>query len=337
MDRMDLAIFREMWRDRIVWMGGWDPGMSASRVARRLALSTSTVSERLRKWRQSGFIHGLKIFPNPQLLDVQFRSTHIFPKDPKGFAAVERMLRLVPNLVHALEIETGFWTVWLDDGGDLLERSLALVATVPGIQIDPEIWPLSFPRVLRRPLRRDWEMIAQLARQPEASPSDLAIRLGITPKAAARRLARLVSDNLVFFHPITDFTVAPGVVVNFRIQLEERADLAGVWRELEALDPMLVPQGDWSDDRLVTLHELPGDPEASYIAFYWSFDSAAQVWERTRRMAQIRGVRRVVHQFVARVWRGPSCLESRLMSVAASHGVHQVAAAVTPRRIRVAQ
>lgn len=319
MDRTDLSIFREMWRERIVWMGGWDRSMSSARIARRLSLSTSTVSDRLRGWRKSGFIRGVKIFPNPELLGARYCSAHVFTTDPAAFEAVERMLPLLSNLAHALEIESGFWTVLLDDEVDSVARSLALLGTIPHTAIDRQIWPLNFPPCDRRPVRRDWEMLRVLARHPEARPARLASELQISTKTAARRLERLVADRLVFFHPIPDFSATPGVVVNLRLTLKADADVLGLWEALERIDPVIVPQGDWAGDRLVTLHTLPGKPAESYLAFYWHFDTPAQVWGRIRSIAKLPGVARVVPQFVTRVWRGPSCLEARIAAAAAAH------------------
>jgi hypothetical protein len=142
----------------------------------------------------------------------------------------------------------------------------------------------------------------------------LARRLRVTTKTAIRRTNRLLRSHTIFFHPVTDFIVTPGVFVNFQLTVRPGADVPGLWQTLEQIDPYLVPQGDWEDGRLVTTHALPGRADRSMIAFYWYCESAAQVWARVRELQRLDGVYRVDAQFITRVWRGSSWMDARLIS-----------------------
>jgi DNA-binding Lrp family transcriptional regulator len=316
MDRTDLRILREMLFERAFTFAPWNPRISAAVVAARTGLATSTVSDRIRAWRRDGFMRAIRVIPHPELFGARLIGHKVRADTADGFDRLQAMLHLVPNVVHALEMESTYWVFYMDEAGESVRRGEELFRTIPGIHVF-DTSPIPLPPCSHTPSPLDWRILESMSDFPDFTVARVSRQLGVSPKTVTRRLDRLISGRAVLFQPIVDWTRSGGVVAGIDAELLPHADLPALWKMVEGIDPVYIPDGVWSETGVET-RITASDGSREWITIVWSFDSAAEIGERARQVAKLPGVKGASWSFPARSWTGVSCAAALISKAARS-------------------
>jgi DNA-binding Lrp family transcriptional regulator len=279
LDELDVAILREMARDKVMYWGGLDPRLSAQEIARRLGSDPSTVRGRVRAWHASGFLTGSAIWPNVRLLGGQVAAGGLRIDDPK---AKPRVLQFLGDLDGVLTFQeyVGPWVgvSHAFESQPTLDRRLRVLAALPGVaEVQVPFLPAQ-PQPATAPSPLDWRILAELHARPDATLQESAERVGISAKTFARRYDALVAAKAVWYVPSFDFTKWVGAVLAKFVLTLRTPDARAVRAEL----PELVS--------LLDLYSGVYPDGTGWVEGYLHLPSAAEVEDATRRILAMEGV-----------------------------------------------
>lgn len=241
-DATDIAIMREVFRERVFFWGNLDPRLSLETIARRVGLARTTVRARIQRWSKDGFIERYEVMPNPSLFGARLGACGVRIEDPRAKARFLDELDLVDGVVVALD-HLGPWVVvdLVIDEPRLLERRRRLMARLPGVNEVEECLPIETPRATADLTDLDWRIVKALREAPLATIDATARKVGVSAKTLARRYERLVASNAVWFVPVLDFGgYTGGSVGRLIVTLAKDADPRKVAKGLRALPGALV-------------------------------------------------------------------------------------------------
>jgi DNA-binding Lrp family transcriptional regulator len=238
-DPLDVAMLRELCRDRVMWWGSTDPRLSIGRMARRLRVPPSTVRDRLRAWARSGFLAGSEVLPSPSLFRVGLAGTSVRVDDPRAKPDVIRDMGLVEGVLTTLDM-VGPWmaVVLVDDGAVGLERRRRLLARLRGVDEVAPCVPAKTPPCTAEPAALDWRILAALRGSGRASLSGAAQAAKVSAKTFAKRYEALIAARAVWVIPLLDFTKLEGsACVRFVVEFDGGTDAARVRDGVDARVP----------------------------------------------------------------------------------------------------
>jgi DNA-binding Lrp family transcriptional regulator len=227
MDRLDLGILRELSRDQVVWFGRLDPRLSAAAVARQLRVHRATVSSRLRRWEQQGFLLGHEVVPSPLVFGAGIAGGNLRAENVGSKRRLLEDLALVPGLISAVD-HVGPWIALLYayETTDGLDRSRRLVSRLEGSgEVSPCVpFRAAEPTVALSAL--DWRILRELRREPRRTLTEVAHAVAVSSKTLVRRMERLVGGRAVWYLPLLDFSrYTHATMVRFIVTLRANADV----------------------------------------------------------------------------------------------------------------
>jgi len=275
-DALDIAILREMYRERAVNLAGIDPRLNATQVAHRLRVGRARVAGRLKAWKESGFLRRYDVWVNPALLGWVGAWVAVRVDHPRLKADLFRRVGLVDGVVGGMEFL-----------GDWVSIALAGVREVDA----PVPWRPASPKRPLTPL--DLRIIRALRERPTANLSETARRVGVSTRTMTRKYADLVSDWAVWFVPVFDFTCINQPVVSLNLLVQEDTPRDAVARTLRSRFPLVL---DFS-----TVGAGPQLPSENQI-FFVILRSAASLEDLTHFVETIDGVRGVEPFVIVRMY-----------------------------------
>jgi DNA-binding Lrp family transcriptional regulator len=267
-DRLDGALLREMFRGRHLWVGGVDPRLSAGALARALRVDRTTIWARLKAWKDSGFLTGFDVVPNPDLFGRRFGAGSVRVDNPVQKDAVVRDLGLIDGIVGSQDM-LGPWIVVLAACASTedFERCSALLRRLNGVNETIPLVAFQCPSSTATPTPLDWKMIQELRKPPTPLPNELAKRLKISLKTVARHYDALIRNQLIWYIPLLDYTRYSNVaIVRFNVYLSATGDPSKIVRMLRSRFPEYVDIADRSEfavdparkvKHIVTVLQLP--------------------------------------------------------------------------------
>ncbi|HEV8359724.1 MAG TPA: AsnC family transcriptional regulator [Candidatus Thermoplasmatota archaeon] len=307
MDELDMAILREMARDKVLVWGGLDPRLSAGEIARRLGGDPSTVRARVRAWEEAGFLAGHAIWPNPALFGAHLASGGLRVDDPRQKQAVLDALRDVEGIVGVQEY-VGPWAGLgrVVENPEALERQLRLLARLPGVTEVTRPFAPRQPQPTIEPSPLDWRMLDALRRSPEATLQQLAGEVGISSKTFARRYDALVAGRAVWHVPSLDFTRYGGATVaKFIVLLAPGIDPVAAAASFQERFPLM-------DHHAGHVHAGGANDARGLVELYLHLPSAAAAEEAQRALLGYPGVTEVELLFPKRFWTNGAWFAERL-------------------------
>lgn len=286
-DASDLAILKAMSNHRVGLWGGVDPRVSSSDVADRVDLHPSTVRARMRAWRDSGFLRGYDVQVNPRLFGAKLMIASVRVDDPTKKDPFLEELSLVEGAVGAL-VNVGPWVsaALVVEHPDAVDRRAKLLAKLPGATHVQEPWTTRLPVPSVDPTQLDWRIIRAVREGPDDELSEIADRVGVTPKTLTRRYRALLDGNAIWTVAVLDFrNYTDGVPCRLNLYVDD-PDLYGPVR-----DAVL----DAYPDALETNPPPPRDDDAPrrsdrIVEFLLHLPSAARVDEVLQTGSGIEGV-----------------------------------------------
>ncbi|MEA3198974.1 MAG: hypothetical protein QOE90_402 [Thermoplasmata archaeon] len=249
MDAVDLAILREMFRERVLFWGSLDPRVSTDAIARKVGVAGSTVRARLAAWHDAGFLARYDVLPNPALVGASLGAGNFRVADPRHKPQAFEDLALLEGTVSAQD-NLGGWmtTTFLAHGPESLARRLKLLERLPGVAETLPCVPVRAPAPTMAPSPLDWRLLAALRHAPGASLGGVARELGVSTKTAARRYERLVAGRALWFVPELDFGRWRGAgLALLNLYLDPKTDSREVARAVRARLPDVLVLTDSAD------------------------------------------------------------------------------------------
>jgi DNA-binding Lrp family transcriptional regulator len=274
-DRLDVRILREMSQGGSVWPA--HPGLTASYrgISRKLGVAPGTVRNRVREMIRTGFLGGVSVYVNPNLLGLLGASYGIeVPSSARRSDALERLSRL-PGVVF-LEIFRGPMV-----GLALVLRSEEEVGpTLSSIDRVAHCPRGIFTRVQHPPCtdvlsQQDWRLASRLMTDRILPYDALAGELGVSVRTLKRRMERLLQSSALLTFPKLDFRCVQGAVTadllvgyahrpsreharsKIMQRLEEWMFFAGIWDEFE-LYRLILPNLALASQLAEEVGRLPG-------------------------------------------------------------------------------
>jgi DNA-binding Lrp family transcriptional regulator len=304
LDALDLAILREMYRDRAVNLAGIDPRLNATQVAHRLRVGRARVAARLRAWKESGFLRRYDVWLNPALLGWPGAWVGVRVEHPRQKADVMRRLGLVDGAVGGMEF-LGDWVSVAIVGPDeaSIARRVDLLRGLAGVrEVEPPVFWQALPP--RRPLTSlDIRIVRALRERPTATLSETARRVGVSPRTMTRKYADLVNDRAVWFVPIFDFTATPHPVVSLSLLVDDGVSKDSVARTLRRRFPLVL---DFSTAGLGP--DLPAESQIFFVVLA----SAASLEDLAHFAETIEGVKGVETYVFVRMFAFPDWFDRHL-------------------------
>jgi DNA-binding Lrp family transcriptional regulator len=205
---------RELWGSPDVW----NTKKSYVEIARKLGVDEETVRNRIKHLRESGFLLGYRLVPNPALLGRTSSSVRIEFKDRESKeAAIPRIVRMdgVINIGSTYD-KSVLVTLYVDESRDFsrLIEDMGVegqVSQVPGLGLRTTSFRMT---------RLDWEIVSLLLRDAERKLDEVAQQLKVSTRSVKRRLNMMMEDAAIFAMPIVDLRKTEGISYQLRVQTE---------------------------------------------------------------------------------------------------------------------
>lgn len=239
MDETDLAILREAGRGTLNGWGNRDPRVSTNAIADRVGVPRSTVGARMRVWRESGFLSGYEIVPNPELFGYPFGAVMFHVPDPGHRDRIPKELALMDGVFGCIEHLDGWYeVVFSGPTRGNIERIASLIAQSRGVEWCTPAIVCPLPPVDITLNATDWKIIDTMRQDPMRSMNEAAEQLGMNERTLRRRYKRMLSGEAVWFVPRLDFTKwTGGAIVHMNVVLDEETHVAERAKELTDLLP----------------------------------------------------------------------------------------------------
>jgi DNA-binding Lrp family transcriptional regulator len=214
-DKAYSDLMRELWGSPDIW----NTKKSYVEIASKLGVDEETVRNRVRHLKESGFLLGYRLVPNPTLLRRVLASLRI------EFADRESKQKAIPRLAQmdgALNIASTYdksvmVTLFADEDEDFSKFTVGLgvegdVSWVPGLGLRTTSFRMT---------RLDWEIVYLLLRDAERKLVEIAKQLKVSTRTVKRRLIMMMRETAIFTMPIVDLRKTEGISYQLRVQSEE--------------------------------------------------------------------------------------------------------------------
>lgn len=254
MDRLDIAIFRELMQQSTAVPLSTDPLRSLRSIAKRLEVDKDTVRSRMQRLRQEGFLLAPFVFPNPRLLGMALEQTWLDVRPGQKKAVIERLRRDERVAVITDHLGDSLTFAALTDQASPRETSHRAVAKLRSVS-GARTAPIPFPNSDVALTPTDWRIVEALQGGDRPSLGSLSRGLGLSPRTAKRRLDRMVAGRAIFVIPRFDPKALDGSVADFAVFYGRGAHKAQIDRRiLESVSGRLF-------------HADLGDPGHSFFNF----------------------------------------------------------------------
>ena len=206
---------RELWGSPDIW----NTKKSYIEIAAKLGVDEETVRNRVKHLRDTGFLLGYRLVPNPVLLGRTFASLRIefLDRDAKQ-AAIPKLARMdgIINIGSTYD-KSAMVTL-------LADRDQDFSKLVVGLGIDGEVsWVpgLGLRTTKFRMTRLDWEIVSLLLRDAERKLDEIAKQLKVSTRTVKRRLNMMMKETAIFTMPMVDLRKTEGISYQLRVQSEQ--------------------------------------------------------------------------------------------------------------------
>jgi DNA-binding Lrp family transcriptional regulator len=206
---------RELWGSPDVW----NTRKSYVEIASKLGVDEETVRNRVKHLRDSGFLLGYRLVPNPTLLRRVLASIRIeFPDRESKQKAIPRLAQMdgVLNIASTYD-KSLMVTLFADEDQDFSKLIVSLgvegeVSWVPGLGLRSTSFRMT---------RLDWEIVSLLLRDAERKLDEIATQLRVSTRTVKRRLNMMMSEMAIFTMPIVDLRKTEGISYQLRVKSEK--------------------------------------------------------------------------------------------------------------------
>ena len=203
MDSLDFAIYRFLSQggEARFWAGRRviDPTISPREIAERVGISESGVRARLQHLTERGFLRDRAVIPNPSLFDRQVYVADLLVRQSGEVDRILRDVALVDGVVFTRDVmdedERKIRVHFVSENDSTASRQSALLGRLasPGKPLVAQ--PYYTPPCDRELSPVDWKVLQVVWRHPDATFGEIAERVRVSLKTAARSYHQLVNSR----------------------------------------------------------------------------------------------------------------------------------------------
>jgi len=205
---------KELWGSPDVW----NTKRSYVEIASKLGVDEETVRNRVKHLKDSGFLLGYRLVPNPALFRRVLASLRIeFPDRESKQEAIRRLAEMdgVLNIASTYD-ESLMVTLFANEDRDFSKLKVSRevegeVSWVPGLGLRTTSFRMT---------RLDWEIVSLLLRDAERKLDEIARKLKVSARTVKRRLNMMMKETAIFTMPIVDLRKTEGISYQLRVQSE---------------------------------------------------------------------------------------------------------------------
>ena len=211
MDKVDVAIIRELTQGGMILPG--KPGFAPSyrEVSKKLNIPFTTIRNRINTLYKVGVLNGSSLYPNPNLFKLQAGAYWMEVPPDLNKAGLFQKLCSVEGFLSAHNfLGSKTWVAFLFRDEQDLEKKLGLFRNVAG--------PTgTFSRIPYPPCRdslteSETLLISHVSRNGLTSYADLGKSLKIPARTLKRRISKLVKENKILSIPKLNYNAIAGSV-----------------------------------------------------------------------------------------------------------------------------
>lgn len=198
MDSLDLRILRTFLKEGP--LASLDLGFrrSFSSIAHELGVDETTVTNRLHRLYDSGFVKGWSVGINPRLVGQQMMQLWIEVDPPSSKPEAIARIRLMPGVAVVKDLYgPSLGVVLYYDSEATLQRATELVAEIAGSNALTSV-PERFPESDLVLGEEDLRILRGLQDEPLTSYMRLARKIGRSARTIKRRIARLSREGAIY-------------------------------------------------------------------------------------------------------------------------------------------
>ena len=214
-DKAYSDLMRELWGSPDIW----NTKKSYIEIAAKLGVDEETVRNRVKHLRDTRFLLGYRLVPNPVLLGRTFASLRIEFLDREAKQAAIPKLARMDGVINIGSTYDKSALVTL-----LADRDQDFSKLVVGLGIDGEVsWVpgLGLRTTKFRMTRLDWEIVSLLLRDAERKLDEIAKQLKVSTRTVKRRLNMMMKETAIFTMPMVDLRKTEGISYQLRVQSEQ--------------------------------------------------------------------------------------------------------------------
>lgn len=246
MDKIDIAIIRELTQAGLLLPGR--PGFAPSnrQVSRKLGIPLGTVRNRIGGMYKSGVIRGSQVYPNPNLLGLNFAAYTLEVSSALKKKEAFRKLKLLDGVFAAHDfIGRRGWIGFVYKDEQDLNRKFSLFNEAAGSH--GVISRIPSPPSSESATRSEVELISKLSNNTIADLDELGTELGMPLRTLKRKMSKIVRENMIISMPDVDYSAitecVPTDVLIFFENSEARAK--GEPKVLELLGDYIILAALW--------------------------------------------------------------------------------------------
>ncbi len=215
-DKSYSDLMKELWGSP----GLWSQKKTYVEIARKLGVDEETVRNRVKFLRDSGFLLGWRLLPNPALLGLAsyFVSLEFQNEDEKEKAipkiAEEDGVTVIANIYGNSLLVTMADDPKINSAkkvSELAEKAESF--TTPGMNL-PAL--LSFKMT-----KTDWQIAKLLLSDAERKVTEIAREVKLSTKSVNRRLYEMMNSRAIFIMPVVDLRKAGGISYQLLVEASD--------------------------------------------------------------------------------------------------------------------
>jgi len=206
---------RELWGSPDIW----NIKKSYIEIAAKLGVDEETVRNRVKHLKDTGFLIGYRLVPNPALLGRTFASLRIEFQDRESKQVAIPHLAKVEGVINIGSTYDKSVLVTL-----LANQDQDFSKLIVGMGVEGEVsWVpgLGIRTTKFRMTKLDWEIVSLLLREAERKLDELAEQLKVSTRTVKRRLNVMMKETAIFTMPMVDLRKTEGISYQLRVQSEK--------------------------------------------------------------------------------------------------------------------
>src|SRR5215510_12085527 len=195
---------RELWGSPDIW----NAKKTYLQIANRLGVDEETVRNRVKRLKDTGFLLGWRVIPNPALLGLTFSLVLLELEDPSSKEqSISRLTKSDGMINIASTFGNSLMLTALEDqqhsfSKQISEMRLGKASELPGLGLRP---------TSLRMTGLDWEIVRLVLRDAEKKMDEIAIGLKVSARTVKRRLNNMMRDSAILIMPMVNLRNTEGI------------------------------------------------------------------------------------------------------------------------------
>ena len=208
-------LMRELWGSP----GRWNVRKTYADTAAKLGVDEETVRNRLKRLKESGFLIGWRVVPNPELFGLKSSMMILeFEDQDEKEAALSKLKGVDGVIVLASTYGAGAVITYFDDEEQHASKS---IMSTKGVAEARSIGGMRLPRTHFRMTLTDWKIVSLMLRNAEEDVTEVARVAKVSTRTVKRRLNLMMDSSSISVMPMVDQGRSGGVSYNIMVETDE--------------------------------------------------------------------------------------------------------------------